>query len=326
MKKVSLFIIITMAITFGVYAQGYTTLGIGITNPQGTLHVHSAVPTNPVIPVDPPRDNFQDNYETVIRLTNPNTGSTTNDGFVIGMMDDDMVMRSFEHGDIKLKVKNGSQMLISPSGNVGIGDTLWGVKFNVEGTSRLAGNTAVTGTLNVSGASTFGNTLSVGGGFTATTTGSAHADLQFTVGDNNSYVHMNAYGNVIASNNVDVGGKITAGGNITSSGNLVVTGTARLGNGFYCDAQGNVKVKELRVTLTDWPDYVFDAGYRLMPLSEVEGYIAENGHLPQMPSAEEVEQDGADLGEMNKLLLQKVEELTLYVIDLQRQIEELKSN
>ncbi len=85
-------------------------------------------------------------------------------------------------------------------------------------------------------------------------------------------------------------------------------------------------MKELRVTLTDWPDYVFDAGYRLMPLSEVEGYIAENGHLPQMPSAMEVEQEGADLGEMNRLLLQKVEELTLYIIDLQKQIEELKSN
>lgn len=70
----------------------------------------------------------------------------------------------------------------------------------------------------------------------------------------------------------------------------------------------------------------FGAGYRLMPLGEVEDYISENGHLPQMPSAMEVEQEGADLGEMNRLLLQKVEELTLYIIDLQKQIEELKSN
>lgn len=59
-----------------------------------------------------------------------------------------------------------------------------------------------------------------------------------------------------------------------------------------------MKVKELRVTLTGWPDYVFDPGYSLMPLGEVEKYIGEEGHLPQMPSAAEVERDGANLGEI----------------------------
>ena len=63
-----------------------------------------------------------------------------------------------------------------------------------------------------------------------------------------------------------------------------------------------------------------------MPLQEVEDYINANGHLPEVPSAAEAEADGVDLGEMNKLLLQKVEELTLYVIDLQKQVKELKSN
>lgn len=51
-----------------------------------------------------------------------------------------------------------------------------------------------------------------------------------------------------------------------------------------------------------------------------------HSHLPGVPSAEEVERDGADLGEMNNVLLQKVEELTLYIIDLQKQLNELKSN
>ena len=66
--------------------------------------------------------------------------------------------------------------------------------------------------------------------------------------------------------------------------------------------------------------------HRLMPLGEVVDYINAHGHLPEVPSAEEAEADGVDLGEMNRLLLQKVEELTLYVIDLQKQVEELKSN
>ena len=88
---------------------------------------------------------------------------------------------------------------------------------------------------------------------------------------------------------------------------------------------GSLKVKDLRVTLTDWSDFVFDDGYRLMPLGEVERYIDANRHLPEVPSAQEVEENGVDVGEMNKLLLQKVEELTLYIIDLQKQIDELKS-
>lgn len=63
-----------------------------------------------------------------------------------------------------------------------------------------------------------------------------------------------------------------------------------------------------------------------MPLCEVEQYIAAHHHLPEVPSATEVEENGVDVGEMNKVLLQKVEELTLYIIDLQKQIDELKSN
>lgn len=91
------------------------------------------------------------------------------------------------------------------------------------------------------------------------------------------------------------------------------------------NTNGSLKVKDLRVTLTDWSDFVFDDGYNLRPLGEVERYIEANRHLPDIPSAQEVEEEGVDVGEMNKLLLQKVEELTLYIIDLQKQIDELKS-
>ena len=78
------------------------------------------------------------------------------------------------------------------------------------------------------------------------------------------------------------------------------------------------------MTLTGWPDYVFGDTYRLMTLEETEQYIRDNGHLPDVPSAAEVEEEGLSLGEMNKVLMQKVEELTLHVIELQKQIDELK--
>lgn len=90
------------------------------------------------------------------------------------------------------------------------------------------------------------------------------------------------------------------------------------------DVNGTMKTKEVRVTLEDWPDYVFESGYTLPDLQETERYIHDNGHQPNIPSAAEVEQEGIDLGEINKLLLQKIEELTLHIINLQKQINELK--
>jgi len=79
---------------------------------------------------------------------------------------------------------------------------------------------------------------------------------------------------------------------------------------------GAVYMKQAYVQISGWPDFVFKKNYALRPLSEVKTYIDQNQHLPDMPSAEKVEKDGINLGEMNKALLRKVEEMTLYIIDL----------
>ncbi|SNY99687.1 hypothetical protein [Flagellimonas pacifica] len=96
---------------------------------------------------------------------------------------------------------------------------------------------------------------------------------------------------------------------------------------------GNIHAKEVKVDLIGWPDYVFKEEYDVPTLEEVEKYIHENGHLINIPSAEEVEENGIQLGEMNRLLLEKIEELTLYVLELkkeneiqQQEIENLKNN
>jgi hypothetical protein len=89
---------------------------------------------------------------------------------------------------------------------------------------------------------------------------------------------------------------------------------------------GRIGCKEVEVTLASWPDYVFEEDYDMLPLSELEQYIQENKHLPEVPSAAEVIETGVNLGEMNALLIRKVEELTLYILDLQKQINELKQN
>jgi hypothetical protein len=76
---------------------------------------------------------------------------------------------------------------------------------------------------------------------------------------------------------------------------------------------------------SNWADFVFQPEYKLPPLSEVESFIRYNRHLPEIPTAAEVEKNGFDLGDMNKKLLQKIEELTLYMIDLKKENTELRS-
>lgn len=88
--------------------------------------------------------------------------------------------------------------------------------------------------------------------------------------------------------------------------------------------KGGILTEELRVR-TGWADYVFEDNYQLKPLSEVEAYINENGHLPNVPSATEVEEEGISVGEMTKIQQEKIEELTLYIIEMKKEVEALKA-
>jgi hypothetical protein len=72
----------------------------------------------------------------------------------------------------------------------------------------------------------------------------------------------------------------------------------------------------------NWPDYVFNPQYNLPSLSEVKSYIDQNQHLPDMPSEQEVAREGVDLGEIVKLQTKKIEELTLYIIEKDKEVKE----
>ncbi|WP_214228800.1 hypothetical protein [Pedobacter sp. B4-66] len=85
---------------------------------------------------------------------------------------------------------------------------------------------------------------------------------------------------------------------------------------------GKIRAHEIKVETSGWPDYVFAKGYQLTSLEETEKHIKEKGHLPGIPSAEEVKANGIDLGEMNSKLLKKIEELTLYMIEQNKKIEQ----
>ncbi len=83
---------------------------------------------------------------------------------------------------------------------------------------------------------------------------------------------------------------------------------------------GDIHAKEVKLDLVGWPDYVFEEDYELSSLTEVEQHIQEKGHLPNIPSATEIEKNGAKLGEINKKLLEKIEELTLYTIAQEKKL------
>lgn len=93
------------------------------------------------------------------------------------------------------------------------------------------------------------------------------------------------------------------------------------------DVNGTIHAKEVKVDLNGWPapDYVFEKDYPLTSLSDLKTYIEENKHLPEIPSAKEMEEAGINLKEMNMLLLKKVEELTLYILEQERRIKALEN-
>lgn len=160
--------------------------------------------------------------------------------------------------------------------------------------------------------------LGSGGGYTGTATG--------------------LYGIAMGSAGTRIGVYGTATGGDTrwagyfASGNVYVSNDLRIGStagaaGYRVSVNGKIMCTELRVqTVSNWPDYVFSEDYALLPLDELEDFIRTEKHLPNIPSAAEMEEEeGFDVGDMQRLTLEKVEELTLYILELKRENEALKA-
>jgi len=107
--------------------------------------------------------------------------------------------------------------------------------------------------------------------------------------------------------------------------NQVGIDTKSIPTGYHFAVAGKIAVEEVLIGLeSSWPDYVFNVDYDLPTIREVETFIAQNGHLKDIPTAEEVQEHGILQGEMDAKLLKKIEELTLYVIELNERIQTLE--
>jgi hypothetical protein len=101
---------------------------------------------------------------------------------------------------------------------------------------------------------------------------------------------------------------------------MVVRGNGNIGVGIETpthklEVNGTIRAKEIKLEATNWPDYVFEKGYDLMSLEEIKVHIDQNGHLPGVKSAKEYEAEGVNIMELNQKLLEKIEELTLHIIN-----------
>ena len=110
------------------------------------------------------------------------------------------------------------------------------------------------------------------------------------------------------------------------AGGIGNVGIGTLSPGAYKLAvNGNIRSKEVTVETDNWPDFVFDKKYNLPSLKNVEAFISEHNHLPNIPSAKEIETNGLQLGDVQKKMMQKIEELTLYIIEQNKRIEKLEA-
>ena len=111
-------------------------------------------------------------------------------------------------------------------------------------------------------------------------------------------------------------------------GNFDVAFPMPTGNTYRLIVQDGIiteKVKVALKTTADWADYVFEPSYQLMPLDKVESFIKENKHLPNVPSAEDMSKNGLDVSQTSAKLMEKIEELTLYMIEMNKEIKALKA-
>jgi hypothetical protein len=203
-------------------------------------------------------------------------------------------------GTISFKTINGgtgalTRMFINGDGNVGIGTASPGIKLDIVG----AGGTNTD--LRVNGRIQTGDALNFGGMWVSST--------GLFMGQMNASA-LGFYNNgwrLIADANGNVGI-----GTVSPDEKLTVNGT--------------IHTKEVKVDMSvPGPDYVFEKDYDLLSLTELENYIQQNKHLPEVPSAKEMEKDGLNLKEMNLILLKKVEELTLHLLSQEKKIVTLQN-
>ncbi len=215
-----------------------------------------------------------------------------------------------DDADLVFRVKNNNEIVrIKGNGNVGIGTASPAYKLDVNGTSNLSGNTSIVGNLAVGTNTATTARVDFNSSTRNQLTVPQNASLEFREGVVERGRFVAGSGNFLINTSTDAGEKLQVNGTSHFSAKMVVN--------------DSIEAKLVKVTATPGsvPDYVFAPTYKLQTLNELEKYIQANKHLPNIPNAKEIETNGQNLGDMQLKLLEKIEELTLYVIEQDKRIK-----
>ena len=335
-----------------IFKTNTGNVGIGLNTPLVPLHIkndNEALRIQGITPYISFYDNtginksFIQNFNSDLYLGTPSTNTT---------------------GIMQFYLTNNPVMTILPSGNVGIGTAAPSSKFMVQTLSRDFGFSHTDGTVIVGsyigdfGASGSGGwlgtktnhalnfytnnslaqmTIVPGGNVGIGTTNPAfkmdvggRMRIRTQADGNTAGIWLNDPANTNTIAFMGIANSATTGfyGNVSGWGLIMNTNTGNVGIGtlnptYKLSVNGNVRSKEV-VVETGWADYVFDKKYNLLPLEDIEKFIEKHNHLPGIPSAAEVEKNGLPLGDTQKKMMEKIEELTLYMIEANKKIDRLE--
>jgi hypothetical protein len=283
--------------TSGIGASTNSNIGIGTTNPGVKLSVNGSNSADTETRVDIGGSGL---YKSILGLA---AGGIDYGQLYFDNTTNNLILtQKYSYGYIGLGTNSRTtDLVVANSGDVGIGTSIPSAKLHVAGTIKIDGL----------------NTLEFGAGVSGKEVNAGKIGYQTFTGDALDIVGA---GTTIASRKIkfwNEGGAFFAGS--------IGIGTTNSG-GFKLAVEGKIAAREVLVTNANpFPDYVFAKEYKLLGLKELEIYINKNKHLPRIPSAAEVEQNkGINLGEMQLLQLEKIEEIYLHLLDLNKKVEQLQ--
>ncbi|MCF8309022.1 MAG: hypothetical protein K9I68_08445 [Bacteroidales bacterium] len=326
-------------------------IGIGTDEPATKLHMYSGVDEDAILFLQPKNYTTSDDYAAIFLGNEQNRIKTTHNAPMEFLAESKFV---FKGSDVEVGTA-GSGLNLKVFGQTATEAFKMtdGAQSNYILTSDAEGNAswAAPSQLDdddwtVSGTNVYKSDGYVGIGhsnpeYSLDVSGQVRLSSLATTGDEPKLLLINQNGllenadipeNHIFSENIRMQGNyITHDGDdegiyVAENGNVGIGEVNDMPGDYRLYVEGGILTEKVRVKLQgEWADYVFDKDYDLMSLSEVESFIKENKHLPDVPSAKEVKKEGMDVAEMNALLLKKVEELTLHIIELEKKVNELQN-
>jgi hypothetical protein len=301
-----------------VFVTTTGNLGVGV-SPATGIRLHLKNSSHAWLRIEKPDASM----EGGVQLANSTTGqlfylySDNSDSDAVKLQFSGLTGEGDATPRMELPATNTNIYMVESGGNVGIGTTSPSVKLEVNGAINVGSNSGTQSgygqKINFLGADLNGDPLWIA----RYNNGANQSELRVNIGDDGQDKDMFVVGNIPYDPpnspfrsvlSVHTSGKVGIG---TTEPDEALT------------VKGKIHTSEVRVDLQPnvAPDYVFEKDYNLLPLSKLESYIKTNKHLPEVPSAKEMEANGMNLKEMNLILLKKVEELTLHLIDQNKKLE-----